>query len=129
AYGVFAAASPAEREMYANYTAQRTRLERQVEEARVALAAWKEPFERYRAEKHRFGQAFADLEAWSDDDLAAVEKQLSLQAQRSQAVDRLREIQDRLRELRPKTRARVALAWALLLLLGGVLAVLVHGQL
>lgn len=129
AYGVFAAASPAEREMYANYTAQRMRLERQVEEARVALAAWKEPFERYRAEKHRFGQAFADLEAWSDDDLAAVEKQLSLQAQRSQAVDRLREIQDRLRELRPKTRARVALAWALLLLLGGVLAVLVHGQL
>src|SRR5690606_39768393 len=50
-------------------------------------------------------------------------------AQRSQAFDRPREIQDRLRDLRPKTRARVALAWALLLLRGGVLAVLVHGQL
>src|SRR5690606_7207627 len=43
-YGVFAAASPAEREMYASYTAQRMRLERQLEEARAALAAWKEPF-------------------------------------------------------------------------------------
>ncbi|HEY8496303.1 MAG TPA: AAA family ATPase [Limnochordales bacterium] len=127
-YGVFAAASPAEREMYASYTAQRMRLERQLEEARAALAAWKEPFERYWAEKDRYGQAFADLEAWSDDDLAAVEKQLALAAQRSQAADRLREIQDRMRELEPKTRARVALAWALLLLLGGGLAFVFYGE-
>lgn len=127
-YSVFAAASPEQQELYANYTARRLRLEQQLSDARAALAEWREPFGRYREEQEAFRQAFADLEAWDEGAVAAVDKQLALAEQRSQVGERLRGLQDRLAELHTKARSRLALAWGLLLPLGGGLTFLLYQE-
>ncbi|HEY8418428.1 MAG TPA: hypothetical protein VIK93_10400, partial [Limnochordales bacterium] len=126
-YDVFAAADEALREQLAGYTAWRLRLERAVEEARAALARWREPRERYAAEQARFAHAFADLNAWGDGALLAVQERLELLERRERAAQSLRALEETFRAVRRRHHTRLALAWLLGLALAGGLAYALHG--
>lgn len=125
-YGFFAAADPGLRERLAGYTAHLLRLEREVEACQDALAAWREPHQRYGAERDRFEQSFADLAGWGDDAVEAVDRRLALLEQHGAAAARVRALGAELGEARRRHRLATGLLWTggalMSALLAGLLA-------
>src|SRR5690606_2939167 len=110
-YGFFAAADPGLRERLAGYTAHLLRLEREVEACQDALAGWREPHQRYGAERDRFEQSFADLAGWGDDAVEAVDRRLALLEQHGAAAARVRALGAELGEARRRHRLATGLLW------------------